>query len=406
MNRFLIPIALVMLVMTGCDRTIESKDPVRSVPEPPPSPNNIQILVNATSLGLDWSVTDSSDIVRYRIYVADTLPIDFRLHDSSTGTEATLTNLLINRLYYIRIASVDNSLLEGEPSSPVSATIGYTSIAINAGAEFTNSRNVSIQVNSSAPASQVILSEDSTFAGANFIPWAAERAFTLSAGDGDKIVYGLLVFGDGSRSGQRLEDRITLDTQAEIDSVFVIPANTVFGFGDVVTFGLDAGDLFGNANVSFTGVTGLALFDDGTNGDPTPNDGVYYGQYEVPVNANLYRDVVTGAFTDQAGNNALPVVATELLNFNTPPDPVDLALTINPLGQNEFTWTQSLEPDFQSYRLYASATSPVDTTDTEITIIRDPLVTIYVAPSDITRPYYRLFVFDQHGAAAGSDEVQ
>lgn len=405
MKRYTVLVAAVMLLISGCDRTIDSKNPLRSVPDPAPMPTNVQVLVSSESIMLDWTVPDSSNVSRYRIYVADTLPVDFRLQDSSANSAAILTGLLINRLYYMQIAAVDRGGLEGVASAPVSATIGYTSIAINGGATFTRTREVAILVNSSAPASQVILSEDSTFADAFFVPWAPERSFTLSPGDTVKTVYGRVVFSDGSRTGALLEDRITLDTRSEIDSVFIIPAATTFAEGDVVTFGLNSSELFGQASVSFTGVTGLALFDNGSNGDDIANDGIYHGHFEVPVNTNLYRDVVTGSFTDAAGNEALPVGGNQLLNINTPPDPVNLALTVNALGEYEFSWTLSLEPDFESYRIYSNSTPTVNTTHTLLAIVTDPLVSLYAAAAPGTTTYYRIFVFDQHGSAAGSNVV-
>lgn len=404
MKRHLIILFAVAFVAVGCDRNID-KNPVRSLPELLPTPMNIRVSVNTASIDLDWTVSDSSDIDKYRVYVADTLPVDFRRYDSSTVSEITLSGLLINRLYYLQVVSVDASGFEGERSSPVSAIIGYSAIVINNGATYTNDRDVTIVINSSAPTSQVILSEDSTFADAGYTPYAAERAFTLSFGDGLKVVYSRFVFSDGSVSGNVLEDAITLDTRAEIDSVFIRPSNTTFSSGQTITFGLDAGDLAGRASVSFTGVASLELFDNGTSGDNVANDGIYYGQYEVPVNSELYRGVVTGSFADGAGNEALPTPANELLNINTPPDPVVLGATIN-AGQVEFTWTLSQELDFQSYRLYSSATPTVTTSSNLVTIVTDRLVSMYVGAAPATTTYYKLYVFDLHGASAGSDSVR
>ena len=156
--------------------------------------------------------------------------------------------------------------------------------------------------------------------------------------------------------------------------------------------------------MSFTGVTSLELFDNGTGGDDVASDGIYYGQYEVPVSSNLYRDLVTGVFVDGAGNEALPTPAVELLNINTPPDPVVLSLSLNVLGQFEFTWTLSQEPDFQSYRLYSGTSLPVDTNSTLVQIFPDPNVSLFVAPQQAST-IYRLYVVDQHGAVAGSNTV-
>lgn len=395
---------VLLLVLSGCDRYVDTKNPVSAIPESPPVPTNIQVFVSAQSLSLEWTVTDMSNIAMFRIYIADTLPQNFRAIDSSVTTSTTLSNLLFDRTYYIRIAAVTPAGLEGDPSEIISAAIGYTSLIINAGAQYTIGRDVIISLNSSVPASQIILSEDPTFADAYFIPWAPERGFTLSPGDGLKVVYGRMVFSDGSESAGTLEDGIVLDTRAEIGSVSIAPSGVTFAAGNTVTFGVDAGELFGRALVSFPGVERVDLFDNGSEGDDVANDGVYHGQYVVPVNTNLFEGIVTGQFTDAAGNAALPVTASEVLNINTPPAPVNLALTLNPLNQLEFTWTVSLEPDFQSYRLYSSSTSPVLTTSTLVATIPDPLVSIYVATPNVTTRYYRIFVYDQHGAVAGSNE--
>ena len=405
MKKYLLLLLAVTIVAAGCDREIE-RDPVRSVPSPLPVPTAIQVMVNQLTLELDWTVSDSAGISRYRIYVADTLPQDFRVHDSTTNTSAQLTGLGQNRLYYFYIASVAPGGLESDRSQIFSATIGYTSLVINNGAQFTQTRDVIIQVNSSAPASQVILSEDSTFADANYIPWAPERSFTLTPGDAAKLIYGRLIFTDGSQSGQLLEDGITLDSQADIDSVFYQPRGTVFQVGDTITFGLTTGELFGRAQVSFTGVSRVDLFDNGTMGDNLSNDGIYHGIWVVPVNTNLFQDMVIGDFTDAAGNTALTVTSNDLLNANTPPLAVDLNL-IPPTDSARFQWNQSFEPDFDSYRIYSSTTPTVDTNSTLLAIISNPLPPTpwygVVAPATLT--YYRVFVFDQHGAATGSNTV-
>ena len=405
MKKYLSLTAIIIIgLLAGCERTIDSKDPVRSIPDPAPTPTNIQVYVNLTSISLDWTVTDSSNIAKYRIYVADTLPVDFRVLDSVTNSTITLSNLLVNHLYYFQVVAVDRGGLEGVAAAPVSATIGYTSVLINGGAPYTTERDATIMLNSSVTASQVILSEDPTFADADYISFAPERGFRLSAGDGEKVVYARIVFTDGSISGELLDDSIILDSQAEIDSVFIRPSGVIFAAGQTITIGLDAGDLYGEASVSFPGVEGLELFDNGTGGDDVATDGVYYGQYEVPVNSNLFQAIVTGSFTDAAGNSALPTPANELLNINTPPAPVTLARTVNVDGEAVFSWNLSLEPDFLSYRLYSSATPTVDVTSLLETVINDPLVTVFVTPTS-TR-YYRVFVFDQHGASAGSNVVQ
>ncbi len=399
-------IFVLVLVVSGCDRTIDSKDPVASFPEATPAPYDVQVLVNSQTVDLEWEISDSSNIARYRLYVAEIEPVDFRLYDSTTNSSATLSGLVANRLYYIKIASVSTDGIEGRASEPVPVTVGHASITISSDAEFTNSRSVRVQINTSVTALQVLLSEDAGFADADFVAYAAERTFTLSEGDGTKTVFARLVFADGSESGEVLSDEIILDTRAQINSVFYSPSGIVFEAGETITFGLDAGELSGRASVSFTGVSGLRLYDDGVGGDDVAADGVYHGRYVVPVGANLFEAVVNGSFTDAAGNTALTMQGDELLNINTPPEAVELVL-VDGTDSVRFQWTGSAEPDFASYQIYSAANSSVDLADTRVAIINEelppsPWFAIAAPPGPI---YYRIYVFDQHGASAGSNVV-
>lgn len=200
----------VVLLTMACERTIDSTEPVRSIPESAPVPRDIQVLINSTSVTLDWTVTDSSDIAKYRVYVADTLPVNFRVHDSSAQSTATVSGLLNNRLYYFQVASVDRNGLEGVRSAPVSGTIGQASILINGGASSTTNPAVTIMVSSSVPALMVALSEDPAMGSAVYLSFAPEVSFTLSQGEGVKTVYGRLMFADGSMTGEPLVDTIIL----------------------------------------------------------------------------------------------------------------------------------------------------------------------------------------------------
>ncbi|MEW6413420.1 MAG: fibronectin type III domain-containing protein [Candidatus Zixiibacteriota bacterium] len=406
MKRYLPLLAVLVVGIGGCDRTIESKDPVRSVPEATPVPYDVEVFINTETVDLQWKVSDSSNIARYRIYVADIEPVDFRIHDSSSNTSATLSNLVINRLYYFKIASVSREGIEGESSIALPLTLGRSSITINSDAEFTNSRSVRIQVNTSATAAQVILSEEADFSGSEFVAFAPERTYTLSEGDGAKTVYARLVYADGSESSEVLSDDIILDTRAEISSVFYAPTGSVFSAGQTITFGLDAGELSGRATVSFTGVSGLRLYDDGTDGDDTADDGVYHGQYVVPVGSNLFEAVVTGNFTDAAGNSAVAVRGEQLLSINTPPDAVEIVLVAG-VDSVRFQWTRSEEDDFASYQIYSAANSSVDLADTRVAIINavEPPSPWYAVAAPAVNTYYRVYVFDQHGASTGSNVV-
>jgi hypothetical protein len=251
-----------------------------------------------------------------------------------------------------------------------------------------------------------MLSEDSTFADASFVSFTgAPASFTLSEGDGVKTVYARLQFSDGSRSGELLQDDIILDTHAAVDSVFFTPVGVTFSPGDTVLFGLDAGETGGEASASFTGVSRINLYDDGTNGDPIEGDGIYRGRWVVPVDFTLYNGVVTGSFQDRAGNSALPVTAQQVLNVNSPPQPVTLSAA--PLSTFEIvlSWTKSNSADFASYRIYRSTNAAVSESSELVTTITNVNTTGYTDDdlNDNTTYYYRVFVYNNSNLSSGSN---
>lgn len=93
---------------------------------------------------------------------------------------------------------------------------------------------------------------------------------------------------------------------------------------------------------------------------------------------------------------------------NTVPAPVILAV---PSLINDTTlrlsWTQNNEDDFAAYYIFRSESPPVDTTANPIMIINTQTITSY---NDLnlardTQFYYRVFVYDEGGLCAGSEEV-
>jgi len=403
------PISIILLAMivSGCSRYVDSRNPVRSLPETDPVPINLVARVDNGSVTLNWEVDDSAGIAWFRVYVADSTEASYTLQDSTTGYSMTLDGLMINQRYFFKVAAVMNSGLEGELSEAVSAGVMYLSIVIQNDWEYTGARDVQVQINTAGEAtSHVMLSEDSTFTGAVFSAYVGmQMSFRLSAGDGVKTVYARLQFVDGSQTGELLSDDIILDTRAKIDSVFFAPLGDTFSLGDTITFGLVAGEIDGEASVSFAGVSNVPLFDDGTEGDLVAGDGIYSGYWVVPGNFTVNNGSVTGAFTDAAGNRAVQVTAQELLNVNNPPEPVELVAVLLP-DTVSFTWTQDTEDDFASYRLYKGSTGSVSTADSLIAVETGrSAVTFRYALADATGYYFRIFVFDGHGLSTGSNMV-
>ncbi len=406
MKKYLyIVLALVVLGSSACDRYLESRDPVQSVPTDLPVPQNVQLFVNNLSISLSWEIEDASDISLYRIYLSENDTLDYKLKDSTTSLAIDLDNLITNRLYYIKIAAVNSDGLEGYRTDELFTQVGVLSMVIDNNNDFANRQSVQVQFTVVNSATNVQLSEDSTFDGAVYEPFSGQRAFTLSDGDGVKNIYARLLFSNGASNSELLHDSIILDTEARIDSVFFLDPDSVFLSSDTIKFALVANELNGTARASFTGSGNIDLVDDGTGFDPVANDGVYYGWYVAPNNSNVHEATVTGNFTDEAGNNAAALTSFDLININTRPEAVELLVTYTgaPGDSAYFSWTRSDEPDFESYRLYTANTVNITTNSELVTYESNVNTREFAILPPVGTSYYHIYVFDAHGVEQRSD---
>lgn len=408
MNKYIfIILSVFVLSFIACDRYVESSDPIRSLPDDISVPYNMSLFVNNLSVSLNWEISDASDIVQYRVYVSEFDTLDYKLVDSTTSMSIVLDNLTINRLYYFKVSALSSSGLEGYLSEELFAQIGVLSMVIENNREFTNRTAVQVQFTISNSASNVQISEDSTFVDVVYEPFSGQRSFTLSDGDGVKTIYARLLFNNGATNSVLLQDSILLDTKARIDSVFFLSPGSLFRPADTIVFGMFASELSGTARVSFTGSGTIDLVDDGSAFDPVADDGNYYGWYRVPNNSNVHNATVTGNFSDEAGNNALALTSFDRININTNPEAVEL-LVLYPIEGDSarLSWTRSEEPDFESYRLYTADNDNVLSTDELVTYESSTSTREFVIMPTSGTTYYKIFVFDAHGDFTASNFVQ
>jgi peptidoglycan/xylan/chitin deacetylase (PgdA/CDA1 family) len=93
------------------------------------------------------------------------------------------------------------------------------SLSINSGATSTNSRDVNLTISTDpgSGATEMMISEDSSFTGASYETYATSKSYTLSAGDGTKTVY--IKFKDAaSNESAGVSGSIILDTKASTPS--------------------------------------------------------------------------------------------------------------------------------------------------------------------------------------------
>lgn len=401
-----------MLGLVGCDRHIESADPDRLAPEAPPVPIHLISRINDRSITLSWELSDSAAVDKFRLYRADRGESDFDLVDSTSDYSIVVTDLPFDEAVRLRLTTVSTDKIESEPSDDISVSAGLMAMRIDTDAEYTNDRNVSVEITVPSPAAYVELSEDSTFAGVEPRAFNVTQSFELSAGDGPKTVYVRITFNDGQYAGEIISDDIILDTEAMIDSVYFSPIGQTFAAGDTVWFFVAGHDeLGGEARVSFEGVSTINLRDDGIDGDVVADDGFYSKLYIVPVGLTIADGEVSGTFTDAAGNSAVEAQALELINIQNsdPPVAVTLAASLIDSTTAQLTWTRNEDDDFASYRIYRSVTVDL------ILVSQDHLMqTILtdqgtVSHNDYLQPgsvfYYRIFVFDAEGRSTGSNQV-
>jgi hypothetical protein len=314
-NLFIILNILLILIVSGCEREIDNNSPTYSLPDGNPTPSDLEILMHSESLTLSWTVSAPSEVVRYRIYVATDEPVTYVLHDSTANTSIIIDDLSNNRNYFLKVAAILQSGLEGNRSEYILARPGLTTFLINQGDEYTDTRQVTLNFTANGLVTHMLVSEDPTLSDAILEQWTSTKSFTLSDRDGLKTIYAEFRYAEASTSGDILTAQITYDTQADISSVSFQPTGTTFSEGETITFALEA-EPDGTAWVSFTGESRVDLFDDGLDGDTTADDGIYTFRYVVPQNPTTVNSPITGHFTDGAGNTALTLNSDNNLNIN------------------------------------------------------------------------------------------
>lgn len=409
----LIILFVLGLALCGCSRYIESDNLSMQLPAPPPVPVGLWLVHFDEGLQVSWQVSDTDAVSYFKVYYGtDTVLSHLTLWDTTSLFVEVLDNLVSGQSYSIAISAVASGM-EGEKSHVATTTPGVLSVQINGNDEYTRSRDVSVSFVIPTAARLVQLSENANFDDALWENYSASKSFTLSEGDDLKVVYARFRFIDGTASSTSVYDEIILDTRAEVDSVYFRPSGTVFSAGEVISFYLKAAETGGMASVSFPGRSNMILYDDGTHGDAAAGNGLFTCDYTVPLDMEVANGLVTGNYQDDAGNSSSSdLVASEYLTIANPPIPVTLAaqLVTDNDGNLSITlsWTASPDNDFATYRLYRDKTAGIQQNETNliIWITESKSQTEFSDINPIAGTYYyRVFVFDEQGLSAGSNEV-
>jgi hypothetical protein len=370
--RLLVVAALAVVAAAGCGRK-HIVDPAHDSPRDPLTPGALPApaqpgAVTVEAIGVDlvtlrWTMSDSSNVTRYRIYRSDPESPEPTPTDSSAIQRVTVRGLQVGVTYGFRVAAVSSSGLEGPRSQLVLGRPAVLSIAINGSAAVTNDPQVVVEVTATG-FNQVRLAESvgalstATYVG---IPLSGAVGFTFGGADGARSLFGQFRDTGSGNESSVVSDEILLDRVATIESASQNTADQVRTAGDVIHFTLIANEVDGAAFVDIGQArASIRLFDDGTNGDGVPGNGVYEVNYTVEPTIDCNQVPVTGRFVDRAGNAATPLQAAGTVTIRNPPPAVTLLSAVaQAQGRVQLQWTQSGALDFQAYHLWHAGSSPV-----------------------------------------------
>lgn len=403
-------ILTLSVLVFGCSRRISTRDADTDLPDAPPTPKQLTITIDDSGLSLSWAVDDTTSIMQYYIHRSDSTDEDFSLIDSSAARSYTDTDLRNGIPYSYKVSSVDSSGFEGYASEIVTAIPEIYGIIVNNNDNATSSLNVTLTMIAPSRTRYMMVANDSLFEQAVWETYTATRSWKIEPPDGEKRVYARFRDADNNRTAGFKYDSITLDRNATIDSVTENSGGQVKSAGNIIRFTIYTGEADGDASVDIgQAASAIRLFDDGTNGDSTSGDGIYSLDYTIPPDLETTDAVITGRFTDEAGNIAPEKQAPGTVDIHNPPEPVILfppVPTRNSLTSIDLNWSPSGDDDFAFYRIYRDTSSGVDTSSAIAGTITAVSTTEYADTnlSENTFYHYRIYVHDQTNLKAASNE--
>ncbi|MDQ7051600.1 MAG: fibronectin type III domain-containing protein [candidate division KSB1 bacterium] len=405
-------VVIAVVSMVGCDKKPVGVEIIQNVIFPNP-PTHLRAVVSDGQVRIMWDVLQPDSVKMYYIYRSENTPDAYVKLDSTTQ-RAYVDTLVQNGLtYYYQVSVVNKEGFESVKSAPISALPSVFAIAIENGAEFTSSRVVNIVVNAPSNAALVMLGNDSLFTSSAWEAVNNRMSWTLTAGDGLKTVYAKFRFRNGVESEPPVRDTIILDTNAVIRAVRENTNGQPKRAGEIIHFEVDAGEPDGLATISIIGgPQKLRLFDNGTNGDKTPQDGVYELDFVIPDEIDVYKAGLVANFLDRVGNRANEAFAETRITILKPPESVTMfepILTADGTTSLRLSWTLSPDKhDFANYSIYKSKQPNVtDTTGTLVGIVNNRTTTDFVVQGlePGTTYYFRVYVTDLTGLKSASNIV-
>lgn len=341
-----------------------------------PVPVGLQLEVGSERLRLRWSLPAGTTATEYAIFRrrVDEAGVTVERQVLLARTTATTyedTGLRNGFRYVYNVAAGRDDVFGGRSADAAGSPALYN-LVLNDDAASTRERVLAVQFVAPTGTEAVQLSELPDASDGTWRPVGQGTTWTLSPGDGARRVYARFRQPDGSLS-LPVSDEIRLDTTARIASLSFDGA-AVRGPGERIHFRLVSGETGGTARVEVVGLfLAVALFDDGTNGDPVAGDGSYELDTIIPGGQTVTGSVVTGRFTDLLGNEALAVEADRRLSVQLIPDAVGVGApttTVPPAAAGVLLeWSVSPAADFAAYRVTRAEPAALDPVPRTLTLI-------------------------------------
>jgi hypothetical protein len=383
-----------------------------------PAPTRLSARVGPTMLTLDWSFDPDFPYAGFIVYRSDDDQNTYYPVANVMGPPWDDTNVRVGVVYWYRVAGLDAGGIIGKRSAPVPARAATYAVFIEAGAEYTALRDVTLTFTAPITTLNVRYGEDSLMTGMPWLDFITVAPYRLSAGDGAKRVYAEFLDETGNPT-HVVSSMIELDTFAQIASLSFACASACVDVdtiapGGTVHFTLQPSgaerDGFARVFIEGQGENPVIVSDDGRFGDPVANNGIYEIDHVFPLFFRQRSMRMSAVFVDRAENESPEVEFAGTLYMSDPP----AAVSLLPAADSTTTsitvrWTRSEEAHFARYEVYRDVAPPVSPSQSilagQVTAIATTtFLDANLAPG--TTYYYRVFVVNDLDERTASNQRQ
>jgi fibronectin type 3 domain-containing protein len=398
----------IVAAVAGCLENV-TEVPLTIPGEAIGAPEGLTAAVGDAMVTLAWGPVDGA--VSYRVYRAIDTADRFERLAETADTSFVDSDVQDGRLYYYAVSAVSSGKLEGRRSTQIYASPAAYAVLIDGGASSTRSTSVVLSLTAPATTVNMLISDDSTFAGEVWGNYAATQPWTIRGVDGLKRIY--VKFRDASGAvSSVVSGSIILDRYAMIQGLAIGPVPRRYSPGTTVHFTLrvEGNETDGAASVTFEGFAAVvALYDDGRGGDAYAGDGVYEADFRLPSSIRGIDVTVAADFTDETGNVAPQFECPDRVSITDPPAAVQLIGAVDSTTTGiTIKWTSSQDSHFRSYRVYRNTSSTVSETPSQLVDeLSGSSQTTYTDTGlkEGALYYYRVFVANDLGETAGSNTL-